>query len=157
MEDKHPVAIPPEILAQAQGYIGQAIGVLLPYIIALTPIERRSMLKMGEKTLSFVEKAHEYALQYPQFCPPFLDTKEFTTDFDDARGMIFIHSQALRLYEGIDDTQMLAGSEAFHAALVFYNSVKQAAAQNIPGAKSLYEELRKRFPGTKRKPSGDEE
>jgi hypothetical protein len=47
---------------------------------------------------------------------------------------------------------MTSGSEAYQAALVFYNSVKMAARQDIPGAKAVYEELRKRFSGTRCKP-----
>lgn len=46
---------------------------------------------------------------------------------------------------------MTAGSEAYQAALVFYKSVKMAAAQDVPGAKAVYEELKTRFPGGKRK------
>jgi hypothetical protein len=46
---------------------------------------------------------------------------------------------------------MTSGSEAYQAALIFYNSVKMATRQDIPGAKAVYEELRKRFPGTRRK------
>jgi hypothetical protein len=46
---------------------------------------------------------------------------------------------------------MTAGSEAYQAALVFYKSVKMAAAQDIPGAKAVYEELKTRFPSGKRK------
>ncbi|MDR0721667.1 MAG: hypothetical protein LBF75_02570 [Treponema sp.] len=47
---------------------------------------------------------------------------------------------------------MVVGSEAYQAALVFYQSVKMAAAQDIPGAKAVYEELKTRFPqGSKRR------
>jgi hypothetical protein len=37
----------------------------------------------------------------------------------------------------------------YQAALVFYKSVKMAAEQNVPGAKTVYEELKARFPGSK--------
>jgi hypothetical protein len=57
------------------------------------------------------------------------------------------------LSDGIDDTVMVAGSEAYQAALVFYNAVKAAAAQDIPGAKEVYSDLKARFPSIKRKPS----
>jgi hypothetical protein len=60
------------------------------------------------------------------------------------------------LEEAIDDTEMAAGSEAYQAALVFYKSIKMAAEQDIPGAKAVYEELKTRFPGGKRK-SGETE
>ena len=53
--------------------------------------------------------------------------------------------------EGIADTEMLAGSEAYQAALVFYKSVKMAAAQDVPGARAVYEELESRFPQRGRK------
>ena len=32
-----------------------------------------------------------------------------------------------------------------------------AARQDVPGAKAIYGELKKRFPGAKRKSAGDEE
>jgi hypothetical protein len=48
---------------------------------------------------------------------------------------------------------MTAGSEAYQVALVFYKSVKMATAQDIPGAKAVYEELKTCFPGDKRKSS----
>jgi hypothetical protein len=44
---------------------------------------------------------------------------------------------------------MVSGSEAYQASLIFYNSAKMAARQDIPGAKAVYDELRKRFPGAK--------
>lgn len=40
---------------------------------------------------------------------------------------------------------MLAGSEAYAAALSYYNSVKMASKLNVNGAKAIYEDLRKRF------------
>jgi TolA-binding protein len=55
------------------------------------------------------------------------------------------------LKKNSSDTEMTAGSEAYQAALVFYKSVKMAAAQDVPGAKAVYEELKTRFPGGKRK------
>jgi len=40
----------------------------------------------------------------------------------------------------------MAGSEAYIASLSFYNSAKDAAKRDIPGAKAVYEDLRLRFP-----------
>jgi hypothetical protein len=50
-----------------------------------------------------------------------------------------------QLSREVDDTAMLAGSEAFTQTLSFYNSVKQAARDNQPGAQALFDELKKRF------------
>jgi GrpB-like predicted nucleotidyltransferase (UPF0157 family) len=57
----------------------------------------------------------------------------------------------------VDDTTMVAGSEAYQFALIFYNSVKMAARQDIPGAKAIYEDLKKRFPGHKHRSYSDTE
>ena len=40
---------------------------------------------------------------------------------------------------------MMAGSEAYIASLSYYNSVKMAAKLNVPGAKPIYDDLKKRF------------
>jgi hypothetical protein len=46
---------------------------------------------------------------------------------------------------------MVARSEAYQAALVFYNAVKAATAQDIPGAKEVYYDLKTRFPRMRHK------
>jgi hypothetical protein len=43
---------------------------------------------------------------------------------------------------------MVSGSEAYQTALVFYNSVKMAARQNIPGGESHLRRIEKAFPRT---------
>jgi hypothetical protein len=106
---------------------------------------------MGEKTISFVEKAYDFAQQNPNLVPPYLYMAAFGVDFGDAHGLWTLVNSIRQLEENAGDTEMAAGSEAYQAALVFYKSVKMAAAQDIPGAKAVYEELRTRFPGGKRK------
>ncbi len=64
------------------------------------------------------------------------------------------------LNDGLDDTVMEAGGESYVNALSYYNSVKQATKMNVPGAKSIYDDLKKRFEKTKSgngdpKPSAD--
>jgi hypothetical protein len=155
MENKHAIFIPADILAQVQNLVKQANALLLPYVTSLTPAERRTMAKMGEKTLSFVEKAHEFATQNTNLVPPFLDMAAFDTDFADAHNLWTVLLASQQLHENLDDTTMVAGGEAYQAALIFYNSVKMAARQDIPGAKAVYEELKKRFPGPKHKSHSD--
>ncbi|MDR0557268.1 MAG: hypothetical protein LBG43_05290 [Treponema sp.] len=75
-------------------------------------------------------------------------------DFGDAHGLWTLLNRVQQLEQTLDDTEMIAGSEAYQAALVFYKSVKMAAAQDIPGAKAVYAELKTRFPQTGRRRSG---
>jgi GrpB-like predicted nucleotidyltransferase (UPF0157 family) len=69
----------------------------------------------------------------------------------DATGLRTVHIAAKQLSDDIDDTVMVAGSEACQAALVFYNAIKAAAAKDIPGAKEVYADLKARFPRVMRK------
>lgn len=151
MEDKHVIPIPPEVLAQAQANIDNTNVSLTTYLLPLTPTERHDLPKMGDKTLSFVEKAQDYAHQYPQLCPSYLNLAKFDSDMTDATGLRRLHIAAKQLSDNIDDTMMVSGSEAYQAALVFYSAVKAAAAQDIPGAKEVYNDLKARFPSIKRK------
>ena len=153
MNNKHAQEIPVDVLAEAKTKISEVIAALSPYTVTLTPAERHELPKMGEKTYSFVSKAHELALQNPQFCPQFLDMDAFAIDFNDAERLRSLLNLAQQLESAIDDTQMASGSEAYQAALIFYNAVKQASSQSVLGAKEVYDELRKRYPGFKRKPA----
>jgi hypothetical protein len=150
-DNRHVQAIPQDVLTQAQTKINEVKTLLAPYIVALTPSERHELPKMGEKSISFVEKAYDFARQNPNLVPPYLDMTAFGTDFEDAHGLWTLVNSICQLEENTSDTEMAAGSEAYQAALVFYKSVKMAAAEDIPGAKAVYEELKTRFPGGKRK------
>jgi hypothetical protein len=157
MENIHSQAIPADVVSQVHTKLNEIKTLLKPFAITLTPLERRNILKMGEKSLAFVEKAHEFAVENPEFVPPFLNMQEFKVDYDDAHGLWTVLNDALQVYEMIDDTIMVAGSESYAAALVFYNSVKVAAEKDVPGAKAVYSELKKRFPGQKRKSDNENE
>jgi hypothetical protein len=147
----HDRAIPQDILMRAQTKIQEALTELSPYLLALTPEDRREMPKMGEKTVAFVEKAFDFAKQNPKLVPSYLEMAEFEIDFQDAHGLWALHNMIIQLEEGISGTEMAAGSEAYQAALVFYQSAKAAAAQNVSGANAVYDELKKRFPQGKRR------
>ena len=151
MKNQHANAIPAPVVEQLGSLLTQAIELIAPYAIALTPDERQSLPKMGEKTLSFVEKAHQFAQQSPTVRPPYLDMAEFDIDFSDAHGLWPLKNRVRQLGELLEDTTMIAGSEAYQAALVFYGAAKIAAAQDVQGAKAVYEDLRARFPGGRRK------
>lgn len=150
MSNLHNQSIPKEVLDQATAKLNEVANLLKPYVITLTTDQRHSMLKRGDKSSAFVSKAFEYARQNPEFVPAFVDVAEFAIDVADSDNLIGIVSQAAQLLNNLDDTTMVAGSEAYYAALAYYNNVKLAVGQNVPGAKAICEELQKRFPGKSR-------
>jgi hypothetical protein len=151
MEDQHNKAIPAEVLAAAQKKVDEIAEMLKPYLMHLTMANRREMLKMGDKTLAFVTKAFELAGQNPAICPGYLNMSAFGVDMTDATKLLVLNNSLEQLQQGINDTSMVAGSEAFQSALVFYNSAKEATSRKVSGAKAVYSELRERFPHATRK------
>ena len=137
MENKHNQNIPEEVLTQVTTKLNEILTLVKPYAITLTPEERKSMLKMGDKSNSFVEKALEYTRTNPEFVPAYMNVAEFETDFVETKNLIGVMSLATQVSNSIDDTQLAAGSEAYHAALYYYRNVQQSAAVNVPGAKDL--------------------
>lgn len=126
-------------------------------IFNLTPDERTNMLKMGDKTLAFVTKALEYARQNPALVPQFLNLAEAQKDLTLTQDLFHIYQKLTALTRAVEDTMMVAGGEAYEAALIFYNSVKGAARSNAAGSQAIYEEMKQRFPGRPKKANGNDD
>ncbi|MAT56377.1 MAG: hypothetical protein CMF23_00235 [Ignavibacteriae bacterium] len=118
---------------------------LQPYLIALTPEDRKMLPKMSDKTIPFVDKALDYAQNSPQFAPQYMNVPEMKIDLDALNTLTEFYRPLEQIISGFDDTMMLSGSEAYIAALSYYNSVKMAAKMNVPAAKPIYDDLKERF------------
>lgn len=145
------VSIPPAIIADALAKLKEVVKLLEPYLESLTVEERKTIPKMSDKTVAFVTKTEAYTDTNLEFAPAYMEIPAFKNDIalvTDLKDLLDIVTQ---LAGNIDDTSMLAGSEAYIAALLYYNSVKGAVKAGQPNAKPIYEDLAKRFPGPKRK------
>lgn len=115
----------------------------LPFLIALTPEERREIPKMGAKSQSFVENALEIGTQNEEILPRYFKVEDLKKDMALIRSLSSVHLAVSQLNQKLDDTIMSAGSEAYLAALVVYRSL-----QNMPSGAGLdeaFEELKKHF------------
>lgn len=139
------IQIPEEERKMIEQKVQEIKAALKPYLIALKPVERQTLPKMSDKTIPFVEKVMEYAKMHPEFTPPYLQTEEMEIDFQAMNDLRQLYREVAQLYKNLDDTIMLSGSEAYAAALVYYNSVRQASKMNVPNAKSIFEDLSQRF------------
>ena len=149
MENKINFIIPDEEVDITTQKLNEGGAILKPYLIALTPDQRKEIPKMSDKTLPFVEKITEYCQSAPQFVPAFMDVEALAGDFKVTQQLTGLFRTVKAMHDNLDDTIMQAGSEAYMNALNYYNSVKQAAKSDVPGAKSIYEDLKKRFEKTK--------
>jgi hypothetical protein len=141
----HNQSIPQDKIAEALQKIDEAFAILRQLLYPLTAEDRQTILKMGDKSLAFVEKTSELAASNPEFCPSYFNLEELRIDLADAVGLRTLSNRLHQFSSEVDDTMMLAGHEAFAQALTFYNAVKQAARDNVPGAEQLFDELKKRF------------
>lgn len=119
----------------------------LPNLITLTPEQRRTLPKMGDKTQAFVSKSIDYARQNPDVLPKYLDINEYTKDVEAYNRLFQIAAPTQKLVEEVDDTMLLVGSEAYTASLAFYSALKTAIAAGEVGLKGVYDDLSARFPG----------
>lgn len=145
--------VPASVIAEVLAKLKEVKTLLQPFMEALTPDERRTLPKMSDKTVAFVEKVNLYTKNNPEFAPAFMHADELHADLDMVVGLRPILDICEQLCSNVDDTNMLAGSEAYVQALMYYNSVKLAARTGQPNAKPIYEDLSIRFPGTTRKAS----
>lgn len=139
------IVIPPADIQIVKDALATINTTLAPYMLALTPEQRKTIPKMSDGTEPFVAKVMDYATSDPQFAPPYMDVPEMKKDFDAVTQLLPLLRTVDQLEDNLSDTTMMAGSEAYVAALSYYNSVKMAAKMNVPGAKAIYEDLRKRF------------
>ncbi len=101
-----------------------AIKTQLPFLIDISKDERSSLPKMGDKSRAFVLRALEVATQNDSFLPRSFDVAEMRKDVEITNHLAAIATALAALTELVEDTYILAGSEAYSAALVVYQSAK---------------------------------
>jgi len=125
------------------------IRALFPGLTTLTPDERVAYLKMGERTAPFVQKALDYATRFNNLVPSYVSVPELQKDFTGAQLLLQVSKQITELQNAIDDTLLLAGSEAYTAALAIYKNTQQAASHGVASAQEAADDMATRFPGRK--------
>lgn len=143
-----------ELSDEDQALILSSIAVIqekLPFLIGLSPDERKRLCHMGDKSRSFVNKAVELALQNDELIPRFLDVDELQRDLALLDALYPIMMAIARLQELLEDTYRQVGSEAYEAARTVYKSARDYG-QNA-GVNSSVEEMGRRFAYKSRKVS----
>lgn len=124
---------------------------LNPHLVGLTTEERKELPKMGDKSVVFVTKSAEYANQNAALVPQYVNMEELRKDIAAIEVLRQLQTPIEQLISRIDDTAMIAGSEAYRATLAFYNAIKGAAKAGVPNAQLIYDDLSQRFPGRGKK------
>ncbi|MCU0551499.1 MAG: hypothetical protein MUC48_19320 [Leptolyngbya sp. Prado105] len=136
------------ILSQAdRDAIADAITTIqrhLPFLIDLVAEDRISIPKLSPKSRAFVNTAFEMASHNPDFLPRSFDVEEMRKDLELFQDLNQILMRLAQLQNMIDDTCMLAGSEAYTAALTVYDYAKKSGA-SANGLEPIVAEMREHF------------
>jgi hypothetical protein len=129
----------------------------LPFLIDLTPEERRSLPRMGDKSRAFVTQTLTIAEQNADILPRSFDIAEMRKDVELVQALEPILTSLTQLQELVEDTYITVGSEAYTSALLVYQyakaSGKGAALDNLLDA--LGQRFARKSGGNKSKPDGN--
>ncbi|MDF2832354.1 MAG: hypothetical protein K0Q82_1460 [Chryseobacterium indoltheticum] len=140
------VEIPQEIITQVSSKFQEIKDLLAPYMGNMTVEERKTLPKMSDKSVAFVNKVIEYTIANPKFVPTMMDAQECKKDYIANQALLPLYAVSQQVGEMMKDTIMLTGHEAYVQALYYYGSVKLAARAGDAEAKTIAEDLSKRFP-----------
>jgi hypothetical protein len=156
-ENRVSISMSQEQIGTVLSALNTVHGMLAPICVTLTPDQRQQILKMGPATIPFVNAVSSNTQQNPQFIPSYVDAAELVKDVTAVKDLTTISNMLAKIVQLLDDTIMLAGSEAMVASLPIYQTIKLAAKNNVPGAEVVYNVLKELLPQFKRKASGSPE
>lgn len=152
MQNKIDAALAVADRDQILNLIGQ-IRALMPFLVDLTIEERQTLLKMGESGRPFVEHALNLVEQDDSFMPRTFDKTEMRNDNDFYEALQPVFVQLAKLFESVQDTTMLVGSDLVISGLDVYRNAKgNGRGENLDNLVPL---LGRRFRYTKRKKEED--
>ncbi|MDZ8034270.1 hypothetical protein [Nostoc sp. DedSLP04] len=122
----------------------QTVQRKMPFLITLSTEERRKLVKMGDKSLAFVNNSITAAQSNREILPATFDVEELVQDYQLAAALTELLISMQQLTEQVDDTLMAVGSEAMTSSLTVYDYVK-TASKKTPGLKTVAEQLGERF------------
>jgi hypothetical protein len=131
-----------ELINKAKNYFAE-------YSTTLSTGDRSRKIGTGIKNLGFIEASYASAGANPKFLPSYLSLSAFTESNDD-----FIRKRTLNMVlqqfeKEVSDSMLDAGDIDYRHALDYYNTLKTASHQRIPGAETEFKMLSAYFKKTK--------
>ncbi len=136
--------IPQQTEEQAMQSIAGLKG-MFPFLLDLTPNERKRLAKLSRKRQDFIDKVLIHAEQNPGFFPGFASLEAYRRDALLIKCLQRLYAAALPFCEQLKDTIMFTQAEAYELARAFYSSVKSAASHGIDGTEQIIADLSYHF------------
>ena len=117
----------------------------LPFLVLLSPSDKKATAMLDEGRIPFATKAVEYASREAAISPNPPLLIEAQKDLQVYTRLQSVERELSRLSEMVSDTRMLAGAELYEFARVTYKMSKIAASLAVPGTKSIVDDLGRLF------------
>ncbi len=147
LEDLVSVEFTPLELSEIDTSVNKILDIITPKAKNLTPAERQMYGKVRYEFEVWIDKCHGHMHDNPTLVPNYIDTVEYEKDYVARNVMKPVEEKLKQLYEMFDDTFVLLGHDLYVNSLAFYQAIKIAAKQNVPGSTSIYQDLKQKFPG----------
>ena len=144
-ENRISLSVSDDKKARIAALVAQLVAEVKDLYTQMSKEEIKSLAKMGDGRIPFVEKVAVHAAANSQFVPPFGDVPEFQIDlqaFKDGREIV---SPLRQIVNNLENTTMISGSEAWDFARNFYKSIQYHAKMGVPDAQTIYDDLRPLF------------
>ena len=121
----------------------------MPAQFNLTKEERKTLSNISDQRYPYVQRAIKNhgpvnANLVSGFAGTQAEASNDLTFYDQMESLIGQLKQILEIYQ---DTQQVAGSEAYAWTRAIYNTAKEAAANQVPGADAVVDDLGTMFEG----------
>src|SRR5258708_1692047 len=130
-----------------------AILLLLPFLVNLTPAERKKIRKAATKRQGYINDVYSASINNPTAIPATFDLAEFTKDYNLAIALKAVLNMIKPLVEGIDDTMLGINHEQMEESDMCYGFLQQAAKGN-PALTTIVEQISTAFAGQGKKKPG---
>ncbi|MFA6151200.1 MAG: hypothetical protein WC716_07770 [Chitinophagaceae bacterium] len=144
-----PGSLPDPLFLSLETILNNFEAALSPYIVGITAEERIMMPKINVDNKDFTLDAINQ-MRHPimgQILPAFLKPSDAESDMKMFGQLETLCSRLKNILSQVDNTRMVAGSEAYSTALVTKKLVEAAEASGIRGAEGIAKKLRERFKG----------
>lgn len=118
--------IPNEVIDEIIAAIDD-IDKKLSGLITLSKEQKDALPHIGEDTEPFLFMVLQRAQENPDLVPPVIDLEEIKKDLDLIRATNKILEPLKKLVKKLEDSSLLAGSEAYVPSLFLYNVMKNAS------------------------------
>jgi hypothetical protein len=142
MKDRINITLTAEQTAGAAAAV-EAVATAMPYLISLSPADRKYMVKAGNASEGFIQSVLELARQNPHLVPSVVDMTKLERDLALRDALAPAEAGLTLLATKVNHTRRLANADLYEGCLDIYHELQRHGQDQ--GLDALITPLRARF------------